>query len=142
MRIFLDTNILLDFLDDKRPQHNSANIFFDRVIFQEEELIISEDILTTVYYIAKKNIPRKKLLAFFEMILDKIIIVSFQREVVKKSIRLCQKNNKLDFEDVLQAVCAEKYDCDTIITNDKKFPKLKIPVKTTKDFLSEYDKEE
>ncbi len=142
MRIFLDTNILLDFLDDKRPRHNFADIFFDKVIFQEEELIISEDILTTVYYVAKKNISRKKLLIFLEMILDKIIIVSFRKDIIKKSIKFCQKNSRLDLEDTLQAVCAQEHDCDMIITNDKKFPKLKIPVKTTKDFLSEYDEEE
>ncbi len=142
MRIFLDANIIVDLLDTSRKDSISSLKVLAIAVANDFEMAISEDILTTVYYVAKKSVARKKILLFFKMIEDEFDILNFKKGVIKKSIRLCQKNSRLDFEDTLQAVCAQEHDCDMIITNDKKFPKLKIPVKTTKDFLSEYDKEE
>ena len=142
MRIFLDANIIVDLLDTSRKDSISSLKVLAIAVANDFEMAISEDILTTVYYVAKKSVARKKILLFFKMIEDEFDILNFKKGVIKKSIRLCQKNSRLDFEDTLQAVCAQEHDCDMIITNDKKFPKLKVPVKTTKDFLSEYDKEE
>ena len=141
MKIFLDTNIVLDFLDDKRFENKKAIKLINGAIINKDQLVISEDILTTIYYIAKKTVSRKDILIFFEMITFDFLIVGFGKNVIKKSIKLCQKNDKLDFEDVLQSVCAGSNNCDIIITNDKKFPVIKVPVKTTKDFLEEYGKE-
>jgi len=141
MRLFLDTNIIVDLLDIRRSNSAFSLKVLEVAVFNNFEIAISEDILTTVYYVTKKEIARKKLLSFFEMIDDEFNVLNFKKGVVKKAIKLCQKNGKLDFEDVLQAVCAEKNNCDMIITNDKKFPQLKIPVMTTKDFLKEYNEE-
>ena len=139
MRLFLDTNIIVDLLDIRRSNSAFSLKVLEVAVFNNFEIAISEDILTTVYYVTKKEIARKKLLSFFEMIDDEFNVLNFKKGVVKKAIKLCQKNGKLDFEDVLQAVCAEKNNCDMIITNDKKFPQLKIPVKNAKDFLKEYN---
>ena len=141
MRLFLDTNIIVDLLDIRRSNSAFSLKVLEVAVFNNFEIAISEDILTTVYYVTKKEIARKKLLSFFEMIDDEFNVLNFKKGVVKKAIKLCQKNGKLDFEDVLQAVCAEKNNCDMIITNDKKFPQLKIPVMTIKDFLKEYNRE-
>jgi len=141
MRLFLDTNIIVDLLDIRRSNSAFSLKVLEVAVFNNFEIAISEDILTTVYYVTKKEIARKKLLSFFEMIDDEFNVLNFKKGVVKKAIKLCQKNGKLDFKDVLQAVCAEKNNCDMIITNDKKFPQLKIPVMTIKDFLKEYNRE-
>jgi predicted nucleic acid-binding protein len=137
MKIFLDTNIVLDFLDDKRLKNREAIKIIENAIINKNKLVISEDILTTVYYIAKKTVSRKRILVVFEMIVSEFLIVNFGKNVIKKSIKLCQRSNKSDFEDVSQAVCAESHQCDMIITNDKNFPKLKVPVKTAEEFVGE-----
>ncbi len=142
MRIFLDANIIIDLLDTSRESSTFSLEILAIAISNNFQMAISEDILTTVYYVTKKKVSRKKILSFFEMIDDEFRVFNFKNDIIKKSIKLCQKNSRLDLEDTLQAVCAQEYNCDMIITNDKKFPKLKVPVKTTKDFLSEYDKEE
>ena len=32
-RVFLDTNIILDFLDSKRKQHQKAKALFEKIIY-------------------------------------------------------------------------------------------------------------
>ncbi len=142
MNIFLDTNVVVDFFDVKRPRHKLTVELIKKMANANYQLIISEDILITVYYICKKTVNRKRLLRVLEIANRNFLVVHFANGVIDDALRLCQKNSRLDLEDTLQAVCAQEHDCDMIITNDKKFPKLKIPVKTTKDFLSEYDEEE
>ena len=141
MKIFLDTNIVIDLLDVSRKSSEDSLQLLELAMLEKMELAISEDILTTVYYVMQKNIPRKKLLAFLEMLNEEFAILNFGRVGIKKSIKLCQKNSKLDFEDVSQAVCAEKHKCDMIITNDKNFPKLKVSVKTGEEFIGDFKKQ-
>jgi len=141
MKLFLDANIIIDLLDTRRKNSAFSLELLSVVVSKNFKIAISEDILTTVYYVVKKDVARKRILSFFEMIDDEFSVFNFKKGIIKKSIKLCQENNKFDFEDVLQAVCAEKHKCDMIITNDKKFPVLKTPVKNTKDFLEEHSKE-
>jgi len=140
VKVFLDANIIIDLLDTSRESSAFSLELFSTITDKNFDMTISEDILTTVYYVTKKSVPRKKLLSFFEMINDEFSILNFKKKIIKKTIKLCQSNSRLDFEDALQAICAGEYKCDIIITNDKKFPVVKVPVKSTKDFLEEYGK--
>ena len=139
MRIFLDTNIVIDLLDVSRKSSKDSLRLLELAMLKEIELAISEDVLTTVYCVMQKSIPRKKLLAFLEMLSKEFFILNFGKSAIKKSIKLCQKNSKLDFEDVAQAVCAEENECDMVVTNDKNFPKIKVPVKTAREFAEELE---
>lgn len=141
MRLFLDANIIIDLLDTRRKSSAFSLKLFEVAVSKSFKISISEDILITVYYVVKKDVARKRILSFFEMIDDEFSVFNFKKGIIKKSIKLCQKNDKLDFEDILQSVCAGSNNCDIIITNDKKFPAIKVPIKTTKDFLEEYSEE-
>ncbi len=134
MKIFLDANIIIDFLDNTRSNHELSNRFFEWIIKGGHKLVISEDILTTVYYICQKKISRKKLLDFFMTLNDEFSIVGFGDQSINEAIRLCKKNKKLDFEDVLQAVCARNHGCDVVVTNDKSFPAIGN-VKTVQEII-------
>lgn len=135
MKIFLDANVIIDFLDSRRRHHQDAKKLFLRVFSDGIEIITSEDILTTVYYVCKKNISRRKLFDFFKVLSEEFNIVGFGKNSVKKAIKLCQKDRKLDFEDVLQAVCAKSNKCNLVVSNDKNFPNMGISVKAIKGFL-------
>ena len=135
MKIFLDANVVIDFLDGQRRYHNLSVQFFKQAIKNNDKLIISEDILTTVFYVCKKEIAQKKIFDFFELLNTEFMISGFGSTVIEKSIKLCRSNNKFDFEDVLQSVCAESNECDLIITNDKNFPELKVSILPIKEFI-------
>jgi predicted nucleic-acid-binding protein len=88
-----------------------------KLIEQDYKIFISEDMITTIYYILKGN---EKILDFFEKILKKWNVVGFGEETILQSINYC-KQHKADLEDVLQCFCAKNNGCDLFITNDKKF---------------------
>jgi len=135
MKIFLDANIIIDFLDSKRQWHKQANEVIKYIVGDGDKIVISEDILTTVYYVCKKDVQNKKLFAFFEMIIEEFEVVCFGKDIIEASIELCVEDKKLDFEDVLQATCAKKAKCDLIITNDKNFAQIGVTVKTIENFI-------
>ena len=51
------------------------------------------------------------------------------------------KNQNADFEDLQQYISAKNSNCDIIITNDKNFPKLDIPLIRTNPNLENYTPE-
>ncbi len=116
-KIFFDTNIVLDFLDSKRPHHQNAKTLFAKTIVNEYQVVISEDMLSTIYYIHK---DKKTALAFFETILKDWEVVPYGRSLISEVISYCQQTG-YDFEDTLQCFCAKKHNCLYIITSDKKF---------------------
>lgn len=135
MKIFLDANIVIDFLDSDRKSHESSKKLLEKCILEGNELVISEDILTTVHYVCRKNISDSKIFDFFEMMTQEFEVVGFGEDVIKESIKFSRKNSKFDFEDVLQCVCAKKNKCDLVVSNDKKFPAFGCKVKNLAEFL-------
>jgi predicted nucleic acid-binding protein len=132
-KLFIDTNILLDILDDTRSSHEISKNFIKNCILEDTELAISDDIITTVYYIAQKTIPREKLFDFVLFIIQNFTILTFEKDIIKEAVILCKKYPYFDFEDTLQALSAKKNTFNTIITNDKNFPKInyttiKLPI--------------
>ena len=54
-KIFFDANILLDILIPNRPNHTKALEVYSKVCEKYDTLATSENILTTIEYIASKN---------------------------------------------------------------------------------------
>lgn len=124
-RVFLDTNIILDLLDSKRVNHQNAKDLLTETIEQNIEVFISEDMLSTIFYIIK---DKKVVLDFFEVIYEEWNIVSFGKSVIKEAIYLCKQNPNQDLEDTMQCLCAKENSCDIFITSDKKFIECGIKI--------------
>jgi predicted nucleic acid-binding protein len=133
MRVYLDTNVIIDFLNPAREQHKHSRKLIQSLIANKYEIIISEDMLSTVFYI---NNEKRITLDFFNSIQDSWMISSFGKNVIKDSIDLSIKNN-IDFEDVLQCLCAKKNNCDALITNDNYFYDCGLKIKTASEFLND-----
>ena len=132
-KIFFDTNILLDILIPDRKNHTKAINTLLKVGQEYDILATSEDILTTVEYIAKKNkISCKKIHSFFDKLRKNFEIYNFS-QVLKDSLSIyhksCESEIKLDFEDLLQVMCAIHNKCDTFLTEDKELLKLDFDIK-------------
>jgi len=132
-KIFLDTNIIIDFIDTSRKNHLKAKKLIVKLIEKEYEIFISEDMISTVYYVLK-GIP--ELLIFFEKVLEEWNIVAFGKKTIIESIEYCKKNNA-DLEDAMQCFCAKNYGCKWLITNDKKFVNCGIEIMDYDSFLKE-----
>lgn len=131
-KIFLDANIVLDLLDSTRSSHSISKNVFEKLIDNNYTIVISEDILTTIYYIVKN---KQAVLDFFETIAAAWEIVSFGKKVISNTINLCKANSNLDFEDVIQSLCAKESDCSIIVSNDKNFYNCGIPVVSGEEFI-------
>jgi len=116
--IFLDTNIILDFLDKKRPLHIQSKALISKLITEDYSIFISEDMLSTIFYISK---DKEKVLLFFETIIDKWSVVPYGLALISEAITTCKINKRQDLEDTLQCLCSKKHDCIYIVTSDKGF---------------------
>ena len=123
-KLFIDTNIIIDLLDEKRVSHKNSKKLIQIALVEDIPLAMSDDIITTVYYLFQKLIKRDELLDFIRFLNKNFTILPFTKETIDNSIDICQKNGSYDFEDTLQAVCAKQNNFITIITNDKQFPKI------------------
>lgn len=135
-RIFLDTNIVADIIHISRPNHNNSMILLKQLIFNNYEICISEDMITTLYYILKDRITT---LGFLEnVVFIDWTILTFGKNVLKQAVKVSLEK-KSDLEDTLQCLCAKENGCEVLITNDIKFYDCGISIYTTEEFLKEKD---
>lgn len=134
-KVFLDTNILLDFFDKKRELHIEAEQLIYFLVRSEFKIVFSEDMISTIVYLTKDKEAKKKIIESFEQITFdvNIEIASFGSIVIRNACNYFIKNGG-DYEDLLQYFTAEKMECCAIYTRDLQFPKIKIPVKSYGDF--------
>jgi len=114
VKIFLDTNILLDLLLE-REKFEEAMIILNSVERGIHEAVILDITLVNVDYIAKKQKVDAK--EFLKLIVKNCKITSVSNDLSLEALAL--DNN--DFEDSLQYVCAKNEACEQIVTNDKGF---------------------
>jgi len=130
-KVFLDTNIVLDIIDKDRLNHMKAKGIWEILIKNHSTIMISEDMLSTIFYINKDD---SYTLEFFKLIQNRWDIVSFGSTVISNAIEL-SLGKTLDFEDVTQCLCAKENGCDVLITNDKKFYNCGVEIMTIEEFL-------
>jgi len=122
-KIFIDANVLLDVLLPARREHYKALKVYELVCDRFDVIGTSENILTTIHYIATKNkTDCKKIYAFFESVVDSLEIFGFET-ILKDALMFygdeCKKGKNIDFEDLLQIMIAKKQNYKTFLTNDK-----------------------
>ena len=122
-KIFFDANILLDILLPSRPNHTRAISAYETICQAYESLATSENILTTIEYIATKNGTNCETLSrFFDGLRANFELYSFT-DSLDESLTIyreaCANKEKIDFEDLLQIQCAIKHGCDVFVTEDR-----------------------
>lgn len=136
-KIFLDTNIVLDFLGEREDFYEPSA----KVLTLADQKIItvftSPTSISNAYYIlAKYENPRSALekIRKFKVLCN---ISVMNDEVVERAINSDFK----DFEDGMQYYSAIAESCDIIITrNEKDFKSSMIPVMNAESFLQIFKK--
>jgi predicted nucleic acid-binding protein len=132
-KIFLDTNIVADIIDAKRANHTQAIRVMEKLIKDDYCVCISEDILTTLFYISKSKVET---LEFFKnVILVDWEILSFGKSTLQEGVDIALQEG-VDLEDTLQCLCAKHNGCKTIITNDSRFYGCGLDVVDIEQFLA------
>lgn len=125
-QVFIDTNVILDFLADRIPFSEHASILFQLAKDNKINIHISALSINNTYYILRKVTSNNKALQLISEILEYTEVQDMSREIIRKAI----KSGFKDFEDALQYHSAmEVGSIDVIITrNLKDFKKSELPV--------------
>lgn len=134
-KIFIDTNILVDLIADRRPFSKFAIQIFSKAEDRKLRLYTSSHSIATTHYLLKKYIDEKALREVLHNILDYLNIVAIDQDVIKKGL----KSKHKDFEDAIQIISAntiEKLDC-IVTRNIKDFKSSEIPVLTPDELVKQ-----
>lgn len=114
MRVLVDTNVVLDFLQEREPFVENAARLFERIDAGEIEGFIAATTITNIYYIVCKSAGVVVAKDAIAQILTDLNICAVYREVLEQAITL----NFRDFEDAVQYVCGVVHNVDAIVTRD------------------------
>ena len=121
-RIYLDANILLDYVLD-RPEKESAAKILQLINSGNIKAYISSSIIHILSYVLSKNFSIEKTKEVIISIIHDIELIDMPKEIVLQSL-----NSKMnDIEDALQYHVALYNKIDFFISNDKKLKKEAIP---------------
>lgn len=130
MKLFIDTNIFLDFLLEREESY-----FAKKLLIKENNYVFltSDKCILDIVYIWKKYKNKDIILEFIKWI-NKLFHIWWWKNINFENI--IKNNDFNDFEDSFQYEIAKKLKADFIITNNKKdFKNSKITTITAKEFL-------
>lgn len=100
--IFIDTNIIVDLIADRKPFSKFAIELFDHAESKTLKLYTSSHSIATTHYLAKKFTDEKSLRELLLSLMDYLTVISVSEDILKKGLR----SNHTDFEDSIQIYCA------------------------------------
>lgn len=125
MKVLIDTNVVLDFLQEREPFVENAVKLFERIDTGEVEGFITATTITNIYYIVRKVAGKVVAQDAIAQILLDLNICAVNLEILEQALAL----NFEDFEDAVQYACALAYNVDAIVTRDiSGFVNSNIPV--------------
>lgn len=130
--IFLDTNVILDLIEDRKPFSLYTQYIFSRKEANEVILYTSSLNFANMHYIISKKTNKDTALKT----LIKLKLLISLLPLTDKIIELSLASNFSDFEDAIQYFSAIENGINTIITRDiKDFKKAKINVLSSKQYF-------
>jgi predicted nucleic acid-binding protein len=133
MTVLLDTNVIMDALQDRQPFNVEAKEILLRAQNGEFTCYFTANAVTDIFYLYSKarDLKSARQVLNFLLATYKIVSVTHEDCISAMSIPID------DFEDALVSACAKKAGADYIISRDDKFLQGDSPVKVIepKDFL-------
>ena len=130
--LFLDTNILVDFILEREGADDAAQLL---QLGEDRKVRIAVSFLTiaNLAYIIRKGRTQEEIYAIITDFQEMFDVLSMDSRQLKKALH----SPAADFEDMLQYQCARAHHCDLIITrNGKHFRFSEIGVATPKEYLA------
>lgn len=115
MRVFLDTNVLLDLLLGRTGRDNTAYIL---ELGRVETITVYTSVLTIadIAYIARKFMGIRDIPEILSTLIHKVSVLPMDSAQIQKAL----VSNAVDLEDAFQGECAIAAKCDCIVTNNVK----------------------
>ncbi len=132
--IFLDTNVVIDFLADRRPFSLLAAKIFNYSLQRKIKVYISAVSYNNIYYILRQSLTGTETIKLLDGLSEMAEIADVTKAIIKTSL----KTDFKDFEDAIQYNCALSINkLDFIVTrNSKDFKNSTLPVLTPEEAIS------
>jgi len=132
--VFLDTNVVIDFLADRRPFSIAAANIFNLSANGKINLYVSAVSFNNIYYIIRQSQSHADTIRLLHGLSELTEIADVTKAVIMASL----KGNFKDFEDAIQYNCALGLNnIDVIVTRDSKdFRKSTLPVLSPEEALA------
>jgi len=103
-KVFVDTDVIIDFLIDRKPFSEQAAIILTLSEYAHIRVYVSALTFANCYYILKKFSSHSKVISKLSQLAEMVEII----DVTKKSILESLKSDFKDFEDSIQNESAKK----------------------------------
>lgn len=132
--VFIDTDVIIDFLIDRKPFSMEAAELFSLIDQKKIKGCVSSLSFSNLYYVLRKFGTHKKVINSLQELSELVDILKVDSETVKSALFSDFK----DFEDSIQYFTAQDYKkIDCIITrNTKDYKGTSLPVMTPGTFLA------
>ena len=124
MTVLLDTNIIMDALQERQPFDVPAKEIMRKACNGEIMCCFTANAATDIFYLYTKARDVQSARSALEYLLENYGVVSVTKEDCIDAFSIPID----DFEDALVAVCAKKAGVDFIVTRDDKFLRAELPV--------------
>jgi predicted nucleic acid-binding protein len=132
VKILIDTNIVLDFLLQREPFFQNADLLFRAIDSGHVVGYITATTLTDIFYIARRHTGSiEQARQAISETLTAMVICSVNRVVLESAYM----SGLSDFEDAVQIACAVAQELDAITTRDAHFSSTFPPVLTVEEIL-------
>lgn len=130
-KVFVDTNILIDLLANRKPFSKFAISLFSKAERKKIKLFTSSHSIATTFYLLKRHTDDAALRHALLDLSDYVNVIAVDHDIVKKAL----KSKHKDFEHAIQIFCAGTIDnIDCIVTrNGKDFKNSEIQVVTPEE---------
>ncbi|MCL1890688.1 MAG: PIN domain-containing protein [Coriobacteriia bacterium] len=131
MRLFLDTNVLFDYISGREPFFYDAQALALMKTFGDVELSVSGKSYTDVFYVLRKYRNSQQVQQSFVNSLELFDVCSLEQDDLTAACGLGWQ----DFEDALIATSAQKAGADYLVTRDAAFERSLVPAKTPEQIV-------
>jgi predicted nucleic acid-binding protein len=131
--VFIDTNIIVDFLAKRQPFDVPAARLFNKADLGEVVACVPASVFSFIFYLLCKSLPTKK---DAWQAVTKFRLLVKPLPVTEKTVDLALTSGFKDFEDAIQYQVAVENGAQVFITrNLQDFKNATIPVMTAEQFL-------
>ena len=135
MRIFVDSDILLDYLQDREHRTAAFELFAKIDTSPGPDGYTTSDVIGNVYYIARKTLSRERAVSVMKGLRKLLNIIPVTDAIIDQAL----ESEFSDIEDAIQYFAALSYRIDVIVTRNISDYRLSaIQVMNAGKFLSLY----
>ena len=132
MNVFLDTNVVIDFMGEREGFFDNAATIFAMIEDKRIKASVSALTIVNCAYILKKAFSSDIMLNKIDVLCQILDVAPIDRSQLLNAVQL----HPYDYEDAVQYLSALPYHPDVIITRDKKgFNDFGILVMTPAEFI-------